>query len=539
MFRRRILLATTALWALPVSTALADDYAADTTTVGQIAVGDVLTGELETTGDQDWFALDLPAAASVEIRLRGSPTGDGSLSDPVLLLLDSDGNEVAFNDDSDGTFNSALIFEADTAGTYFVSAQAFAGATGTYTLSVTEYVAPEDDYPASTATTGVVFVGQPVTGEIEVADDEDWFALDADATMSYRINLEGTPTGMGSLPDPYLYLYDAQGLEIDWNDDGGQGFNSQITFTPPSPGRYYIGAAAFGSNIGTYTLSVDEFVAPPDDYANTVDTVGTIAVGSFATGEIEVENDADWFAVDLIEGVSYVITQEGAPTGMGTLSDPYVAIYDDAGFELDWNDDGGTDLNSRLIYTATYSGLHFIEAAAYGINTGTYEVAIQEFVAPDGDVGEDPMTSGFMEVNEPLFSALDYNGDIDLWEVDLVEGVTYTISMQGVSSDAGTLADPYLYLYDDTMNVIDANDDGGIDFDSELVYTAFYSGPHFIGAEAFADGMGTYMLTVATDDGVAGDVIAVEVDLVNGQTLRIEVPRDEMDEIETIRIRTQ
>ncbi|MCA8906594.1 MAG: PPC domain-containing protein [Rhodospirillaceae bacterium] len=659
----RLLLAGTALFALAVaSPALADDYPSDASTAGTIAAGGIVSGNLEVSGDRDWFAIDLAPGAPVEISLEGAPTGAGSLSDPFLAVYNANGEEIAYNDDSNGTFNSFLLLTVDSAGTYYVSAEAFGSATGTYTLSVTatepldddfaaaidgagtvtpgqpatgaieiggdedwfalqvtagqryvidmegtptnagslpdpylylyddtgaeidwnddggldfnsrltftpdatgtvyigaaayagnvgtytltvaETEAPEDDYPATASTTGSVTVGQPVTGEIEVPDDEDWFALQAEAGMSYRIDMEGTPTNAGSLPDPYLYLYDSSGMEVDWNDDGGEAFNSQITFTPDAPGTYYIGAAAFASNTGTYTLTVSEFVPPPDDYASDTGTAGYVSVGSSATGEIEVAYDADWFAVDLEAGVTYVITQEGTPTAMGTLPDPYVAIYDDAGYELDWNDDGGSGFNSRLLYTPSYSGLHFVEGGAYGSNTGTYTIAVEEFVVPEGDVGETPETAGYMNVNEPMYGALDYSGDIDVYAVELTQGVTYTISMEGTPTGAGTLGDPYLYLYDDYFSVIDANDDGGTDFNSLITYTADYSGTYYVGAEAFADGTGTYTLTVSggaggNTGGPVGDVVAVEVDLVGGGTLRIEVPRDEIDGIETIRIR--
>ena len=659
MFNRRLLLAGTAVLALSTAPALADDFASDTTTAGAIAIGDTLTAELETEGDRDWFAIALTAGTPVEITMQGAPSNSGTLSDPFLAVFDANGGEIAFNDDSGGTFDSALVLDAPTDGTYYISAEAFGGATGTYTLAVSAFAPPDDDFPASTASTGAVTPGQPVTGAIEVADDEDWFALsvsagqryvidlegtptnagslpdpylflydasgveinwnddggqgfnsrmthspDADGTvyigaaafstntgtytlsvaeseapeddfpasaqttgtvtvgqtmtgeieeagdedwfalvaepgLSYQIDLEGTPTNAGSLPDPYLYLYDASGIEIDWNDDGGEAFNSQILFSPSEPGTYYIGAAAFASNIGTYTLTVDEFIPPPDDFSSDINTIGTLFVPGSTQGEIEVQYDADWFAVTLEQGVTYVITQEGVPTSMGTLPDPYVAIYDDAGFELDWNDDGGSGFNSRLLYTPGYTGTHFVEGAAYGSNTGTYTIAVEEFIVPEGDVGETTDTAGFINVNEPLSGALDYSGDLDIYEVQLVQGETYTISLEGTPTNAGTLTDPYLYLYDDFLYVIDANDDGGVDFNSELTYTAEYTGAYFIGAEAFAAGTGTYLLTVVGEGfgGAAGDVVAVEVDLVGGGTLRIEVPRDEIEGVETIRIR--
>ena len=61
---------------------------------------------------------------------------------------------------------------------------------------------------------------------------------------------------MGSLNDPYLVLYNAQGFEIDRNDDGDQNLNSQLRLSVGAPAAYYIGASALGSGVGTYALTV-------------------------------------------------------------------------------------------------------------------------------------------------------------------------------------------------------------------------------------------------------------------------------------------
>ncbi len=78
---------------------------------------------------------------------------------------------------------------------------------------------------------------------------------------AYRIDLEGSPTGDGTLSDPYLRgVYDAEGNLVPGtpDDDGGEALNSRLAFTPDTSGTYYIAAGAYGSHTGTYTLSVEE-----------------------------------------------------------------------------------------------------------------------------------------------------------------------------------------------------------------------------------------------------------------------------------------
>ena len=87
------------------------DFSADTSTTGSVAVGGTATGELESSGDRDWFAVDLVAGHTYVIDLRGSPTSDGTLSDPYLRgIHDADGNLISGttnDDDGEGRKQSA------------------------------------------------------------------------------------------------------------------------------------------------------------------------------------------------------------------------------------------------------------------------------------------------------------------------------------------------------------------------------------------------------------------------------------------------
>jgi hypothetical protein len=55
-------------------------------------------------------------------------------------------------------------------------------------------------------------------------------------------------------------IYDINGNMIGntTNDDGGQRFNSQLDFSVTEAGTYYVSAGAYASNIGTYSLHVDD-----------------------------------------------------------------------------------------------------------------------------------------------------------------------------------------------------------------------------------------------------------------------------------------
>jgi len=199
---------------------------------------------------------------------------------------------------------------------------------------------PSDDYLNGTLTTGLINVDSRVTGKIEKADDEDWFAIAFQAGLNYQIDLEGNSTSEGTLTDPYLrgiYYSGKEGVDLIENtvdDDSGIGLNSQLQFRPDYSGTYYIAAGAAGkAGTGTYTLSA----TLNDDYANLESTTGFIVVNGQTTGTIEISNDEDWFSVSLLAGQAYQIDLEGAPTSQGSLSDPCLnGIYFSDGKSGGW-----------------------------------------------------------------------------------------------------------------------------------------------------------------------------------------------------------
>ena len=117
-----------------------------------------------------------------------------------------------------------------------------------------------DDYSADRFTTGAVAVGGSTTGTIETAYDEDWFAVELVAGRTYQFDLEGSPTGRGTLPDTYLRaIYDSEGRYQSgtYNDNFDGSKNSRVTFTAQESGTYYVRASGDRDEVGHYMLSAD------------------------------------------------------------------------------------------------------------------------------------------------------------------------------------------------------------------------------------------------------------------------------------------
>ena len=223
-------------------TEVQDEIAAGTGTSGKVDVGGSATGEIETAGDRDWFAVDLEAGKTYQFMLSGkSYSLDGTLHDAYLRgIHDAEGTLIDGTTDSDsGRWRNALVFyTADRTGIHYVAAGAADDGKGTYTLSVTDI--GTDDYAADTSTTGRVVVGESTTGT-HYPGDRDWIAVDLEAGKHYEFEQKGALTGDGTLGYTLIsWIYDADG-----NIDHGFGLrkhspgtNARMIFTAREDATY-------------------------------------------------------------------------------------------------------------------------------------------------------------------------------------------------------------------------------------------------------------------------------------------------------------
>jgi len=104
-------------------------------------------------------------------------------------------------------------------------------------------------------------------------------------------------------------------------------------------------------------------------------TTTNIGIGGSVTDELEIGLDTDWIRVTFVAGATYQISLTSP------IFDTYLSLYDSAGGFLSEDDDGGGGFNSLLEYTATVSGVFYIEAAGFALDDfGAYTVDVDAFL---------------------------------------------------------------------------------------------------------------------------------------------------------------
>ena len=140
----------------------------------------------------------------------------------------------------------------------------------------------------ATNTSYRIAVGDTFRGNLDSGSDRDSVAVRLTTGEAYRIDLKGTDSGVGTLPDPLVRIYQADGTLLDLNDDGGTGRESSLTFTPTTTGVYYLAAGSYAdSSSGTYAMSVKKDVPPSLD-----------ELGNYLTHGYWRDNGESWRAFD-------------------------------------------------------------------------------------------------------------------------------------------------------------------------------------------------------------------------------------------------
>lgn len=175
--------------------------------------------------------------------------------DTYLKLKDPTGKIVAQNDDvAPQDLNSRMVFAAKAAGDYEIVATAFdKGSTGAYEITIVPMapVGKPDVKKGKVDANSPKFMGKSHAP----------FKMKLEKGKTYQIDLES-----GDF-DALLGIKSG-GRIIAGDDDGGDGLNSRLFFTPPETGEYEVLAASLNDQFGDFTLTIRTFAtkeveAPP------------------------------------------------------------------------------------------------------------------------------------------------------------------------------------------------------------------------------------------------------------------------------------
>ena len=307
--------------------------------------------DIESATDVDVFSFTTNRGGPIQVSV--SKVVDSNL-DTIVSILDASGNVLASNDDSNGTTNSTVVFQADNNTLYYIRVSGYGGTTGRFDISVTDLtpaVAETDGAGTDlTHATALTFVANSASfqGNISSAGDQDFFSITASSSGVLTISLAAEAS---SGLDTYLYLYNSDKVLILEDDDSGSGLNSSISINVLTGQTYYLQASGFGSSMGAYTISAS--ISAADDHANQAGESATRLIVSSTNavsntaGTINPSTDNDVFLFKATADGS--ITINVTPTNNSALNS-YLFVYDSTGnILLDYNDGNSSTDSASII----------------------------------------------------------------------------------------------------------------------------------------------------------------------------------------------
>jgi serralysin len=372
--------------------------------------GDTITYSLAGSGDSGLFSID---ATTGEISFNSSP----DFENPDDANADNDYEIVVRASDGDSTTQFAV------------------------TLTVTDQV--ESGAPTfDSGLTGTVSENQTSAYVIRATDAEG-------DTITYSIS--GT--------DAALFSVDSETGEVSFNSapnfespgDAGNNNVYDITVTA-SDGT--------NSNSQDVAITVTDMTSEGSDVPNDNTTQVNMVSGGSYVGNLETAGDEDWIRVELTAGQRYQFDLYGSSAE--PVEDTYIRLYDADGNLIAENDDIdlGVDRNSRLGFTASESGVYYIEVDSWDggsddERTGEYTLEVSH---------TDPLRNwSYQEIADYLrsgFGGAQFNASA---------GDTITVDITGLTADGQFLAREALEIWSDVTGLIFSEVSGSaqITFDDE------------------------------------------------------------------------
>ena len=296
----------------------------------------------------------------------------------------------------------------------------------------------------------------PVMNRTITAGDEDFFLLVPETDG--RMVAETT----GSLDTiMILYNYDSE-EEIANNDDGGQDTNARIMHNVRAGVRYIAVVRGYNTSAsGLYGFRSYMMIregssswSNPISYEIGADEKTVVAVNrSFQEGE------EDYFLLVPKKSGRVIIETTGR-------IDTFMEFFDADDREeiLDENDDGGNNYNARIRYDVEHGSSYIVKVRGFNTSdTGSYGFRAYYpgtgMLPPDGnEPNDEPSNATPVNIGSAIENTFHSSEDIDWFKFSVTQSGRYSIHTRGINSNR---LDTYIALFDNNLNSIAEDDDGG------------------------------------------------------------------------------
>ena len=286
-----------------------------------------------------------------------------------------------------------------------------------YSLRVSKF---EDDHGNDTASATFVQIGDITSGEINYANDYDYFKFTPSVSGPYVIESTGTTDITGTLHN-ITTAYNIS--DEDKNFRIVQALNANQTY------YVYVYHANHGdkdsAGTGSYNIRIS---AGTDDHGNTFESATTLEIGTEMGAVCESAGDYDYFKFTTETSGMYTIESLGTADTTGF-------IYNSAKGRLAYDYNYGTGANFYMALWLNAGETYYIEATSSKIND-IYKVIVNLM---EDDHGYDNNSATELSLNTEVSGEINFTNDYDYFKFTPESTGPYVIESTGSTDISGTL----------------------------------------------------------------------------------------------------
>ena len=498
----------------------------------------VVTGQVSSANDRDYFRVKIRPGEIVLIDLEGSSTSQGTLADPILEIRNSLDAILAEDDDGGEGSNARLSYTAPSDGSLteiFIVARGFNSATnvGTYRLTVREVLPDSSDPSYFTAVGNTLYF----TADNGANGTELWKSdgTGAGTVLVKDIRPGGSGSPLSSLTavgNTLFFVADdgVNGTEL-WKSNGTA--TGTILVKDIRPGNDGSSLASLTGVGSTLFFAADDGVNGTELWKSDGTGTGTVLVkdlrtgfyGSSPTSLTAVGSTLFFAANDSVNGTELwksdgtatgtVLVKDIRPGSSGASLTSLAAVGNTLYFTAN---DGvnGTELwksDGTATGTVLVKDIRVPTALPGQIGDPSVPAITTETEANDGTDTANNLSGSFVApspgsaLQAVVTGQVGVSGDKDYFRVKIRPGESVLIDLEGAPTSQGTLSDSFVEIRNSLNTILAQDDDNGEGGNSRLAYTAPSDGSLteiFIVARGFSTSTGTYRLTVREVRGAAG-----------------------------------
>ena len=473
----------------------------------RLTLGAPVDGVIGTHWDEDYFSFE-----AVEGELYTIAASLGSLVDSQITVVNTEGQELAQNDNYADTRGSRLEWIAPSSGEFFVMVKSTWNfiAAGSYSLLV-EVSSYEDDHGYDSATATEVALGEMIEGIIDIEVDVDYFWFQGDEEETYYVDIELDTLRAGWLVVDDFDEMEPKGIETTWTNKG------RLIWTANRTGKHFFAVISDrGSWTGSYSVQVS-LSNYEDDHADDVADASVATLVHPMGGYLGAVGDVDYFKFEAVKNEHYLINLDyecpiyfpadlyrPITEWVCDPTDMRLTLFASDGTELKSQDSWNFKSHISMKWIAIEDGEFYVEVSRNPEETAlflnSYVIGVDISLERDHDADEWSLAAE-IAIGETIEAEIGADLDVDYFKFMAEAGKTYFVHLHLLGID---YINASVFDVNDRRSLWDAG--CGPEEDKVLRIDAQESGYHHValwGHDPFGNcwtAMGSYSIRIEESD---------------------------------------